>query len=613
MNVKRGFSSPHEVPAVPGTEGWERMYPYYYTFTTEDKEMQEYERKSFWYYDGLHYPEPMYPFDLIWDEAWYMALSQNNSRIYSIPASMGIDHRILNGYLYISPVGIEDPAVIEKRVADFMKRAGYYYQNWDELYGKWKDKVTAVINTVEAMEIKDLPQLEDESVVFEGKGMSSGFELVRKYNELINYGLEAWQYHFEFLNLGYAAYVILADFCSKVFPGLESRTLAKMVGGVDVILFKPDENLRELAKLAIKLGVQDTIKGSAKLDDALAALGESEKGKEWAKAFEDAKYPWFYMSTGTGWYHNHWTWYDRMEIPFGNIKNYIGMLEKGENVDRPIEKIRETKERLVKEYTELLTNDDDRATFQQLLGVAQTCFPYVEDHNFYIEHWFHGVFWQKMRQLAQIFVNHGFFNDVEEIWYLNRFELQQALYDLVTSWATGVKPRGPSYWRSEIDWRKDIIEKFRQFSPPPAVGVTPEVINEPFTIMLWGITTESVNAWLDAGSVALEDMTELKGFPASSGAVEGIARVIRSPEQLNELQAGEILVATTTSPSWTPIFNKIGAAVTDVGGIMSHAAIVCREYGLPAVVGTGMASSVIKTGQKLRVDGDKGTVTLIKD
>jgi len=237
----------------------------------------------------------------------------------------------------------------------------------------------------------------------------------------------------------------------------------------------------------------------------------------------------------------------------------------------------------------------------------------VEDHNFYIEHWFHGVFWQKMRQLAQIFVNHGFFNDVEEIWYLNRFELQQALYDLVTSWATGVKPRGPSYWRSEIDWRKDIIEKFRQFSPPPAVGVTPEVINEPFTIMLWGITTESVNAWLDAGSVALEDMTELKGFPASSGAVEGIARVIRSPEQLNELQAGEILVATTTSPSWTPIFNKIGAAVTDVGGIMSHAAIVCREYGLPAVVGTGMASSVIKTGQKLRVDGDKGTVTLIKD
>jgi pyruvate,water dikinase len=449
-------------------------------------------------------------------------------------------------------------------------------------------------------------------VVFEGKGMSSGFELVRKYNELINYGLEAWQYHFEFLNLGYAAYVILADFSKKIFPGMDDRTLSKMVGGVDVILFKPDENLRELAKLALKLGLQDQIKEAEKLDDALTALQGSEKGQQWIKAFEDAKYPWFYMSTGTGWYHDHWTWFDRIEIPFNNIKNYMGMLEKGENIDRPLEQVKETKEKLVKEYTALIANEEDKAQFQQLLAVAQTCFPYVEDHNFYIEHWFHGVFWNKMRELGKIFVNHGFFDDVEEIWYLNRYELEQALYDLVTSWATGVKPRGPSYWRAEINWRKDVIEKFRQFSPPPAVGQTPEVINEPFTIMLWGITTDSVNQWLDASSIAPEDITELKGFPASSGSVEGLARVIRSPEQLNELQEGDILVASTTSPSWTPIFHKIGAAITDVGGIMCHAAIVCREYGLPAVVGTGLASSTIKTGQKLRVDGDKGLITLLK-
>lgn len=611
MNEKRSFLTPHEVSAVPGTEGWERMYPYYYIFTTEDKEMEEYEKKMLWYYDGLHYPEPMYPFDLIWDEAWYMALSQNNSRIFSIPASMGIDHRIINGYIYIAPVGIDDPEVIEKRVADFMKRAGYYYENWDELYEKWKTKVTDVIKKVENVEIKELPELEDESVVFEAKGMSSGFELVRNYTNLINYGLEAWQYHFEFLNLGYAAYVILADFCKKVFPGMDDRTLSKMVGGVDVILFKPDENLRELAKLAIQLGVQDIIKENGNLINALAKLNEKDNGKKWIKAFEDAQYPWFFMSTGTGWYHDHWTWYDKMDIPFGNIKNYINMLEKGESIERPIKQIIETKERLVKEYTELLTNEEDKATFQQLLGVAQKCFPYVEDHNFYIEHWFHGVFWKKMRELGRIFTDHGFFKDVEEIWYLNRYEIEQALYDLVTSWATGVRPRGPSYWRPEIDWRKDVIEKFRNFTPPPAVGATPEKITEPFTIMLWGVTTDSVENWLDASGISADDVTELKGFPASAGAVEGIARVIKNPDQLNDLQDGEILIATTTSPSWTPVFNKIGAAVTDVGGIMCHAAIVCREYGLPAVAGTGIASSAIKTGDRVKVDGDKGTVSII--
>jgi pyruvate,water dikinase len=70
-------------------------------------------------------------------------------------------------------------------------------------------------------------------------------------------------------------------------------------------------------------------------------------------------------------------------------------------------------------------------------------------------------------------------------------------------------------------------------------------------------------------------------------------------------------VASVTAPSWAPVFGKIGAAVTDIGGIMSHAAIVCREYGLPAVTGTGFATAKIKTGMKLRVDGNTGEVTVL--
>ncbi|MGB9903272.1 MAG: PEP-utilizing enzyme [Desulfotomaculales bacterium] len=93
--------------------------------------------------------------------------------------------------------------------------------------------------------------------------------------------------------------------------------------------------------------------------------------------------------------------------------------------------------------------------------------------------------------------------------------------------------------------------------------------------------------------------------------VEGVARVIRSVSELSTLQEGEILVASTTSPSWAPIFTRIKACVTDVGGIMSHAAIVCREYGLPAVVGAGYATAVIKTGQRIRVDGNQGIVSLL--
>jgi pyruvate,water dikinase len=110
-----------------------------------------------------------------------------------------------------------------------------------------------------------------------------------------------------------------------------------------------------------------------------------------------------------------------------------------------------------------------------------------------------------------------------------------------------------------------------------------------------------------------EGGTELNGAAASPGTVEGVARVVRSLSEFADIREGEILVCGSTSPAWAPIFSKIRATVTDVGGVMSHAAIVCREYGLPAVVGTGRATSQIKTGQTIRVDGTAGTVTLIGD
>ena len=94
-------------------------------------------------------------------------------------------------------------------------------------------------------------------------------------------------------------------------------------------------------------------------------------------------------------------------------------------------------------------------------------------------------------------------------------------------------------------------------------------------------------------------------------ADEGPARVISSADQLSEVQDGDILVAPVTAPSWGPIFGKIRATVTDIGGMMSHAAIVCREYGMPAVTGTGTASTEIRAGQLLRVDGNSGTVTIL--
>jgi pyruvate,water dikinase len=137
----------------------------------------------------------------------------------------------------------------------------------------------------------------------------------------------------------------------------------------------------------------------------------------------------------------------------------------------------------------------------------------------------------------------------------------------------------------------------------------PDVIDDPAIVMLWGITRESLDAWLTAGKQP--DSRELKGFAASNGVAEGIARVVKSVDDIGRLRHGDILICQVTNPTWAPVFQKIAAAVSDIGGSMSHAAIVAREYGLPAVVGTGTATRTIKDGQRIRVDGGRGIVTIL--
>lgn len=605
------FPNPHDLKAIPGTEGWERMYPYQYQFVTDDPERKEYEEQSFWFYDALHYPEPIYPFDTIWDEAWYLALSQYNNRIFQVPPVRGVDHRIINGHVYISPVPVMDPAEIGSRVPNFMERAGYYYKNWDELEAKWKIKMEATIKEVEELHIPHLPDLEDISVVTDAIGESKGYQLIKAYDDLINLGIKCWQYHFEFLNLGYAAYVFFMDFVQKQFPSIPQQRVTQMIAGIDVIMFRADDELKGLAKKAIELGVDNALTSCSEWIDAEAALKSLPKGQEWLAALEVSRYPWFYVSSGTGWSHKDKSWNDDLNIPLSGIATYIDKLKQGVNIERPVEKVRAERDRITEEYRSLIASDDDRKTFDDLLNTAKTVFPYVENHLFYVEHWFHSIFWNKIREVAVIMKDHGLINEIDDIFLLRRDEIKQGLWDVVTAWATGVKPRGTKVWPPEIEWRKGVMEKFRGWSAPPAIGTAPEVIQEPFTIVLWGITNTSLTDWSEVQDISDPDsITSLKGFAGSPGIVEGRARVCRSADEIRQLQEGEILVAPTTSPSWAPAFAKIKACITDVGGVMCHAAIVCREYGMPAVVGTGHATKIIKSGMMLRVDGSSGVVTI---
>ncbi|GAB3394320.1 PEP-utilizing enzyme [Amycolatopsis echigonensis] len=601
------FASPFAVETPPGAEGWESMYPYYALLS---QERAEFEDGKFWFFDGMHNPEPLYPFDTIMTENWWVAASQMSTRVWPVPPAGGIDHRIINGYLYISPNAVTDPDEIARRAEEFAVRAGHYYENWDEIYEQWVAKATGCIERLKAIRFAPLPEREPLESVLRHKGTYSTYDLLTKYGELISNLFEMGSYHFEMLNLGYGAYLTFQEFCQSAFPGITDQTLAAMVSGIDIMLFRPDDEVRGLAKLVVELELTDIVLGGEDPDDVLAAIAAHPNGPQWIEAFEAAKDPWFWFSTGAGYTHSDRAWIDDLRLPFTALRGYVKSLLDGADIRRPLDEILAERTRITAEYRSYLPTEADQEVFDGLVELARKVFPFVENHNFYVEHWHHSLFWSKVRELGDVFVAHDFLDDREDIFYLHRNEIYSALYDLNVGWATGTEARGVTYWRPEIARRKRIRDVLKAHPPQPALGVPPEFITEPLTVMLWGITQESVQEWLGAKG---EESGELRGVAASAGKATGRARVIVDPEDLHLVRDGEILVCRITAPSWAPVFSRLSAAVSDVGGIMAHTAIVCREYGLPAVVGTGFATTTIRTGQLIEVDGNTGVVRVVEE
>src|ERR1700730_1204755 len=149
----RKFPLPSTVKVISGTEGAQAAYPYHIQFSKADDQ-------KFWFYNSMHFPEPMSAFDMVTAEAAYCALGSANTRVHSLPTTLGIDHRIINGRVYIGGNAVTDPAEIARRTEEFQKRAFYYYANWEKLYAQWREKMIALIKDAQALPKPELREFE---------------------------------------------------------------------------------------------------------------------------------------------------------------------------------------------------------------------------------------------------------------------------------------------------------------------------------------------------------------------------------------------------------------------------------------------------------------------
>jgi phosphohistidine swiveling domain-containing protein len=229
--------------------------------------------------------------------------------------------------------------------------------------------------------------------------------------------------------------------------------------------------------------------------------------------------------------------------------------------------------------------------FAFLLEAAQAANVLTEDHGYWID--FQCMYYVRrlFLELGRRFVSGGVLDQVDDIVVLTPAEMRLTAEQL---------PRVDQ--RKLVAARRAEMEYFRAISAPPRLGTLTSgpQSTDPVTV--------AIGKFFGSPPRSTDEVGVVLGNSGSPGKAHGPARVMRSLQEASKLRPGDVLVAETTAPPWTPLFATAAAIVTDTGGILSHCAVVAREYGIPAVVGTGKATSVFHDGEQIEVDGDLGRV-----
>jgi len=253
-----------------------------------------------------------------------------------------------------------------------------------------------------------------------------------------------------------------------------------------------------------------------------------------------------------------------------------------------------------------------RARFDRLLALAQRYAVLREEQA----SWF-TLGWPFLRRavlrLGEELRRRGAIAQVEDVFFLTKAEVEARLGAALQRGSVGQegsreRTRG-NVLRAAVIARRQAWERQRRLSPPLVLGnpLGARLITRATDAMR---VPEAVTPATSA-EVKAEAIETLTGMPASPGRATGPVRVIRGSEDFVRFQPGDVLVAQVTAPAWTPLFGRAAAVVTDGGSLAAHASLVAREYGIPAVVGTGDATARLRDGQRVTVDGSAGIVQLL--
>jgi len=545
---------------------------------------------GFWSFDGGHYPRPVSPMAASF---YHPAIARHASAAFREFGALveGIEIAIIGCRPYvrvIPPMGKDGPpppawllGVLTRLVPPLRKkvargrraaqegRGDLYAQKW---WAEWRDQLR---NELEGLTSVDLSTLSDA-------------ETVQRFRDLIDLSERGQDVHFKLFVPYLLAVYDLMQFGSNELGWPEARTI-QLMAGLSEWSTEPTRRLEKLADLgyasppvaALLNGEEDIAIEDLRNADAdfSSALGE---------------YMQLFGSRATGYDVADPTIGESPDALIQSLRNFP--LDRGTSETlRPLGGAA-----LAGEARELLADRaDDLALFDSLFEQIERVYPLREDNVFFTDNLPIGLIRLTALEMGRRLVGRVLMDDPTHIVYL---DVDEAIHAIETG--EDYRPQVLQR-RREHAWaeRHVPIPSFGTEHPPPDMGKVPRHTRRLMQALLWYIERD-VSAPVGDG---------LTGTPASPGTYTGPARIIRSEADFARLRPGDVLVAPITTPAWTVLFATAGALVTDTGGLLSHAAVIAREHGLPAVVATGSATGLLEDGQLVTVDGTGGRIQISPD
>lgn len=536
----------------------------------------EAEQAGFWQHDRMHFPAPVTPLTDAIIQIMYRDGFSVATELYELPLRA---HAIrVNTYHYMAVAPLQLPP---EEMEAMGKRA--------------EQNLGATMAQMQALWQNEwLPAIQRHLFYFSSFNLSGASleQLVAHLDQALGRLKELWQLHFQIVFAAYLPISIFDDLYRDLFAS-DAFGAFRLLQGLDNMTVKSGEELWKLSRQAMTMPAVRKVLEEQAAHDVLPLLRMFPEGRKFV-ALLDA-YLYHFGQRCDTWDFSQTSWIEDPTPIVKNLKDYIGQPDRDLIAERAAQAAE--REGAIAQARQHLENYPEaiKQQFEFFLHAAQVGVVLSEDHNYWIDfratYQARRVFMEFGRRLAQA----GAIAAPSDVFFLTPEELR----------ATASEQPMPR--RHEIiAVRKAEMKHFEQIAPPAAIGTLPSApppdnaFTRAIMVKFFGMPVEQP---AEAGLI--------RGNAGSAGKVRGVARIIRTLKDANRLQRGEILVAETTAPPWTPLFATAAAVVTDTGAILSHCAVVAREYGIPAVVGAGVATQLIRDGQWIEVDGDSGLVRIL--